>query len=803
MIEESGSFIIIACQIGKGEQMLELKDIKKYYNVGGTVTKALDGISVTFREKEFVAILGTSGSGKTTCLNIIGGLDNYDSGDLVINGKSTKNFKATDWDAYRNNTIGFVFQSYNLISHLGIIENVELGMTLSGISRTEKRKKAVQVLEQVGLKEHMHKKPNQLSGGQMQRVAIARALANDPDILLCDEPTGALDTATSVQIMELIKEVAKEKMVIMVTHNPELAHEYADRIVEFKDGHIIADSNPCEEGEVEKEFKLKKTSMSFFTALRLSFNNLRTKKGRTALTAFASSIGIIGIALVLSLSGGFQEQIDKFQADSLANFPLMITQQTMDMDKETMRAQSMMYSEDASYPDEPVVYPFDSMENSFIHDNVFTEEYIDYVEQIDPAIVSSIGFTRTVGLNLVMEQDGTYKTVSSTDISFSSYPETNGENTSYIEENYDLLAGTPPESVNDVVLVISENNTVEKSILSALGFDGEKEEIAFEDIIGTTLKSVKNNDYYVKTDLGIYSITNDLEAAYKKDDSTELKISGIIRKKEDVYLAVLPEGIAYSDQLAQEFIENAQESDVVKAQEEADYNILSGQTFSEDNGMASANAMQSAMTGGTADSITKDTILASLGATGTPYMITIYPVDFDAKEEIVTYLNEWNEGKEEEDSIYYTDLASTMTDLTGGIMDAITLVLIGFAAISLIVSLIMIAIITYTSVLERTKEIGILKALGARKKDVTRVFDAETCILGIFSGCLGIFIAWLLTFPINNAIYNQTELEHVARLKPQYGIALVIISTILTMLGGHIPARMAAKKDAVEALRSE
>lgn len=783
--------------------MLELKEIKKYYNVGGTVTKALDGISVTFREKEFIAILGTSGSGKTTCLNIIGGLDNYDSGDLIINGKSTKNFKATDWDAYRNNTIGFVFQSYNLISHLGIIENVELGMTLSGVSKAKKRKKAIQALEQVGLKEHMHKKPNQLSGGQMQRVAIARALANDPDILLCDEPTGALDTATSVQIMDLIKEVSKEKMVIMVTHNPDLAHEYADRIVEFKDGHIISDSNPYEKSEPEKEFKLKKTSMNFFTALRLSFNNLRTKKGRTALTAFASSIGIIGIALVLSLSGGFQEQIDKFQSDSLANFPLMITQQTMNMDEETMKAQSMAYSKKASYPEESVVYPFDSMENSFIHNNVFTEEYTDYVEKIDPAIVSSIGYTRTVGLNLVMEQEGSYKTISATDISFSAYPETNGEHASYIEENYDLLAGTYPKDVNDVVLVISENNTVEKSILSALGFDAEKKEIAFEDIIGTTLKSVKNNDYYVKTDLGIYSITKDLETAYKSDDSTELKISGIIRKKEDVYLAVLPEGIAYSDQLAQEFIENAKQSDIVKAQEKIDYNILSGQTFSEENGMAGANTMQSAMTGGTTDSITKDTILTSLGAVGTPYMITIYPVNFDAKEEIVTYLNQWNEGKDEEDSIYYTDLAATMTDLTGGIMDAITLVLIGFAAISLIVSLIMIAIITYTSVLERTKEIGILKALGARKKDVTRVFDAETCILGVFSGCLGILIAWLLTFPINNAIYHQTELEHVAHLKPQYAITLVIISTVLTMLGGHLPARMAAKKDAVEALRSE
>lgn len=785
--------------------MLELRDIKKYYNVGGNVTKALDGITTTFRNKEFVAILGTSGSGKTTCLNIIGGLDNYDSGDLIINGKSTKNFKATDWDAYRNNTIGFVFQSYNLISHLGIIENVELGMTLSGVSRSEKRKKAVQALEQVGLKEHMHKRPNQLSGGQMQRVAIARALANDPDILLCDEPTGALDTATSVQIMELIKEVAKDKMVIMVTHNPELAHEYADRIVEFKDGHIISDSNPCEEKEDSSSFHLKKTSMNFFTALRLSFNNLRTKKGRTALTAFASSIGIIGIALVLSLSGGFQEQIDQFQADSLANFPLMITQQSMDMDTETMKQQSMMISErvENSFPDVSVVYPYDSIENSFIHENKFTDDYIDYVEKIDSDIVSSIGFTRTVGLNLVMEQGDEYKTVSSTDIGFSAYPETNGENESYIEQNYDVLAGSLPKDENEVVLVVANDNTLEKSILKALGFDADVDEISFDDIIGTTMRSVKNDDYYTKTEMGIYTVTNDLEKAYNSENSTELKITGIIRQKEDVYLAVLAQGIAYSDKLAVEFIEDAKNSEVVKAQEEVDYNILSGQSFSETGMSMNAAMMSSTMPMGTSDSITKDTILSSLGAVGTPYMITIYPTDFEAKDEIVEYLNAWNEGKDKDDSIYYTDLAATMTDLTGGIMDAITLVLIGFAAISLVVSLIMIAIITYTSVLERTKEIGILKALGARKKDVTRVFDAETCILGIFSGCLGIVIAWLLTFPINDAIFTRTELENVARLKPEYAILLVIVSTILTMLGGHIPARMAAKKDAVEALRSE
>lgn len=802
--------------------MLELKEIKKYYDLGGNVTKALDGISVALRKTEFVAILGASGSGKTTCLNIIGGLDTYDSGDMVINGKSTKNFKAEDWDAYRNNTIGFVFQSYNLITHLGIVENVELGMTLSGVSKDVKRQKAVKALEQVGLQEHMHKRPNQLSGGQMQRVAIARALANDPDILLCDEPTGALDTETSIQIMELIKEVSKDKLVIMVTHNPEIAHSYANRIIEFKDGKIISDSHPHEERPKEDIFQLKKTSMSFFTALKLSFNNLKTKKGRTMLTAFASSIGIIGIALILSLSNGFQQQVDKFQRDSLSSFPIMITQTAASMDAETREKQSEQFhnkmvgkiSED-EFPDVNVIYPYDLEANTVIHTNNFSDEYMNYLKNIDPTIVSSLGYTRTVGLNLLMKQEDKIVPILSSSIGFSSYPETVGEdNEPYLEKNYDLLSGKYPSNKNEVVLVISNKNTVKKSTLDALGFDGSAKEIAFDDIIGTTLKSVKNNDYYVKTEMGIYTVNSDVDAAYNSENSAELTITGVIRQKQDVYIAVLPEGIAYSDELAVDFIQDAQKSDIVKAQKDADYNILSGQVFdkvsmavssmdSSANSSAVMMGMMTSMSGTLTQNITKDTMLSLLGNVGTPYMITIYPVDFQAKDALTKYLNDWNADKEEEDVVYYTDLAATVTDLSGGIMDAITMVLIAFAAISLVVSLIMIAIITYTSVLERTKEIGILKALGARKKDITRVFDAETFLLGVFSGLLGILIAYLLTFPINDFIEVKTDLADVAQLKLIYALGLVALSTVLTMIGGHIPARMAAKKDAVEALRSE
>ena len=782
--------------------MLQLKNIKKYYDVGGNITKALDGISVSFRKKEFVSILGTSGSGKTTCLNIIGGLDRYDEGDLIINGKSTKDFKDVDWDAYRNNTIGFVFQSYNLISHLGIIENVELGMTLSGVSRSEKRKKAIEALEQVGLKEHMHKRPNQLSGGQMQRVAIARALANDPDVLLCDEPTGALDTTTSVQIMDLIKSLSKDRLVIMVTHNPELAEEYSDRIVQFSDGKIVSDSNPYEEEEKKEDFKLKKTSMSFITALRLSFNNIMTKKGRTALTAFASSIGIIGIAVILSLSSGFQMQIDEFQENALSEFPIIISKQSSSMDMEAMQQMSdemndkMTGSIEFADTDEVLVY--DQSASIIIHKNDFNEEFMSYVQNINSEYCSSVGYLRLVSMNLVREvngqiiptsflnpmMSGEMKVTSMSSAGLSSYPTTLDKNApTFLEKNYDVLEGEYPKSVTDVVLVVDEKNRLDISIMKALGYNVEDgDTIKFADIVGTTFEVVDNDVYYNTTEYGSFIPSTDYESMYGNETNITLTITGVVRMKADAPLAILAPGVAYSDELCELVIELQKDSAVVKAQEASNTNVF---TFEE------------------IDDDTKDMIVASLGGTATPFMIFVYPTNFDNKEKVIEYLDKYNEGKTEEEQIVYSDLAATMSDMTSGIMDAITVVLIAFAAISLVVSLIMICIITYTSVLERTKEIGILKALGARKKDITRVFDAETCILGVFSGVLGITIAYLLTIPINSVILDLSGLDGVAVLKIEYAVGLVILSTVLTILGGHIPARMAAKKDAVEALRSE
>lgn len=767
--------------------MLELKNIRKTYTVGDFKTEALDGISVSFRKNEFVAILGASGSGKTTCLNIIGGLDQYDDGDLIINGKSTKHFKDRDWDAYRNNTIGFVFQSYNLISHLSIIANVEMGMTLSGVSRTEKHRKAVEVLERVGLKEHINKKPNQLSGGQMQRVAIARALANDPDILLCDEPTGALDTKTSVQIMDLIKEIAHDKLVIMVTHNPELAHNYADRIVEFADGKVISDSNPYQEVVTDSGFKLIKTSMSFPTALRLSFNNIKTKLGRTFLTAFASSIGIIGIALILSLSVGFQMQIDDFQAEAMTEFPIIISRQTTEIDSEVLRErQEEMRDQMAGtveYIDSDEVYLYNREERNARHTNQFTEEYLDYLNNIDPTVCKSIGYTRTVGLNLLRMKEKEVTPVVTNQIQFASYP-TKLSGASYLEDNYDVLAGAYPTDETGLVIVVDNKNRMQDTIASQLGFDIDQvDSIKFEDLVGIELKAIMNDDYYVATEYGGFTIQQDLESLYEAKDNITLRITGILRAKESVKFPVISEGVAYNDNLALRIIENSKESEIVKAQEESDKNVLTMQEVDEE---------------------AKKELLSYLGQNGTPYFITIYPINFETKDEILKYLDAYNDSMEDqEDKVVYNDLAETITGMTSGIMDGITMVLIAFSSTALFVSLIMIGIITYTSVLERTKEIGILKALGARKKDISRVFDAETFILGVFSGTLGVVIAWLLTFPINRIIYKATELKSVAQLQLSHAVILVTISTILTMIGGHLPARMAAKKDAVEALRSE
>ena len=769
--------------------MLELKNVKKSFKTGDFVQQALKGINLNFGDKEFVAILGSSGSGKTTLLNIIGGLDHYDSGDLIIKGKSTKKFKEKDWDAYRNNSIGFIFQSYNLIGHISVLGNIELSMTLSGVSSKEKKKRAMEVLEKVGLKEHAHKKPNQLSGGQMQRVAIARALVNNPEIILADEPTGALDSTTSVQIMELIKDIAKDKLVIMVTHNPELAEKYATRIVEVKDGLVINDTNNEKgQGNSQQEYKLKKTSMGFFTALKLSFTNIWTKKGRTLLTAFASSIGIIGIALILSLSNGFDIQIDEFQKNTLSQMPIAISQVAMNMDEESFAEMTNSSENEEKEIDESKIYPQKQLED-ITHTNKFTKEYVNYIENINPDLIGGISYNRATNLNIITKNNNDYKMLDS-QTTFFPLPEQieEGREDTIIKENFELINGEMPTEKEDILLLINTKNQLNSTILKAIGFDNV-DSINFDEIVGKEFKLILNDNLY-KNNGEFYTINTDYEEMYNNENAITLKICGIIRgKKDNKFAEMSGNGLTYTQKLMKYVIEKNKESAIVKAQENKDYNILTGEKFEEDSSNQGAS--------------TKDTTLAYLGADTVPVMIQIYPKNFETKKEVLEYLDKYNEGKSDDDKIIYTDYAETITTLSGGIMDAITIVLIAFSTISLIVSTIMIAIITYISVLERTKEIGILRAIGARKKDVTRVFNAETFIIGLCSGILGITIANLLTIPINKVILNLTQLENVAKLNPMHAITLIIISIVLTLIGGWIPAKMASKKDPVNALRVE
>ncbi|WP_225046940.1 ATP-binding cassette domain-containing protein [Lacticaseibacillus kribbianus] len=776
--------------------MLELKHIKKYYHVGDTLTKAQDDVSVAFRQQEFVAILGPSGSGKTTMLNIIGGLDRYDSGDLLINGKSTKDFKDADWDAYRNNSVGFIFQSYNLISHLSIMENVEMGMTLSGVPAAEKKRRAEDALIRIGLKDHMHKNPSQLSGGQMQRVAIARAIANDPEILLADEPTGALDSETSEEIMKLIKDLSRERLVIMVTHNPALAHKYADRVIEFADGKIEHDSNPHVEHEKTDQFKLNHTKMSYFTALRLSFNNIRTKKGRTFLTVFASSIGIIGIAVVLALSNGFQKQINKTQSEAMASMPVTISQTGTDT------SAMMTGTSTKTFAKTKQVTAAKSDAEKAQHVNKLTASYLSYINKLPKADAKNIAVTYGTGMNLVRKVDGTYKSVSfsttnpdsktinaqammaaSTGIGGTVYPIDRDGGQSFLKTYYKVIAGKYPTQATDIVLVINKDNTVDINALKNLGFDvSENQKLDFSDLVGTKIQLVANDDYYQKLPTGTYMPSQDLAKVATASGTKTLTISGIIRVRSKNSDGLLASGIAYSAALTKQVLNANADSAIVTAQKAAATNVITGQSM---------------------DAATKTAILTSLGGNDTPTSIQIYPTSFKLKDKVLDYLDKYNKGKAKADRVIYTDLAGTVSDMTGGLMDAITYVLVAFAGISLVTSMIMIAIITYTSVLERTKEIGVLKALGARKKDITRVFDAETLILGFGAGVFGIVVAWALTFPINAVLLSVTGLSGVAVLNPVHAIVLVLISTVLTILGGHVPARMAAKKDAAIALRAE
>lgn len=769
--------------------MLELKKIKKSYTTGDFTQVALKSVDLKFRKSEFVAILGPSGSGKTTLLNIVGGLDRYDEGDLIINNCSTKKFKDQTWDAYRNNCIGFIFQSYNLISHISILANVEMGMTLSGVSAKKRHKKAKEVLKKVGLKDHMHKKPNQLSGGQMQRVAIARALANDPDIILADEPTGALDTKTSVQIMELIKEIAKDKLVIMVTHNPDLAKSYASRVIEMRDGEVLSDSNPIKESEKdEKEYKIKRTSMGFLSALKLSLNNIKTKKGRTILTAFASSIGIIGIASILSLSNGFDRQIDIFERNTLSSMPIIISAQAMNLDEETMNEmQNAVKTTESDYPTTNYVIPEKTMEETFTHKNKITNEYIKYIENANPEIVSGISYNRYTHLNLINKIDGHVKMVTIAN-SMGSVPKNLSENKqSVIEEKYDILVGREAKEKEELVLIVDSKNHVSADILENLGLDSKKENISFEEILNSEMKLVLNDDFYTKVG-NFFTIPTDLEKLYNSKNVLTLKVVGIIRLKEEFPSYVQQSALTYTESLLDYVIQNNKDSKIVKAQKEAKYNVMTGEAFD----LTTEEGKES-----------KDQILAYLGDEVVPFMIQVYPRDFNAKDELLDYLDKYNEGKDTENQIVYTDQAEIISSLSGSIMDAITIVLIAFSAISLIVSSIMIGIIMYISVLERTKEIGILRSLGARKKDISRVFNAETFIIGMSSGILGIIITRLLLIPANNILYDLTDLKNVAVLNPVHAIILILVSLVLTLIGGAIPAKIASKKDPVIALRTE
>ncbi len=765
--------------------MLKLIDIRKTYKVGDFEQHALDGISVSFRKNEFVAIVGPSGSGKTTTLNIIGGLDRYDTGDIIINGKSTKEFKDAEWDSYRNGSIGFVFQNYNLISHISVLDNVEMGMTLSGLPGKQRKRRALEVLDRVGLSEHVHKLPNQLSGGQMQRVAIARALANNPDIIMADEPTGALDTTTSLQIMDLIQEIAKEKLVILVTHNTEIAKRYASRIIHMRDGKIVDDSDPYDDlglttpGET---FSLKKTAMSFKQALNLSFNNLKTKLGRALLTAFAGSIGIIGVGLVLSLSNGLNQQIAELETGTLSDFPLSIRPTAFLM--RTGRQMMGGFNNDAEgeFPTESLLYAIDSTNSTVFHKNNIDQTYLDYLDGLDATLYNEISYGRAVAMNLftTAEADDDVLAVDTNDVGWSEIP----GNDVFINDNYDLLSGVFPTTDNELLLVVDTYNNIDLELLTAIGFDAATETVTFTDIVGKEFRLVFNDDYYLYLDLTtLFFPSPDHHALYDDPDTITLAITGIARAKPDANSTVLGDGILYRKGLTDLVLANAATSAIALAQAGRETNVITGIPLSAE---------------------TKKAMMQILGADTTPVSIQIYPVDFDAKTTIKVYLDAYNDELVEADQIIYTDLAETITDTVGTFVDTITYVLVAFSAISLVVSSIMIGIITYISVLERTKEIGILRALGARKKDISRVFNAETFLIGLTAGAMGVGIAWILTFPIN-AILGRllAEMSDIANFAGTAMITLILISIALTLTSGLIPSRIAAKKDPVEALRTE
>ncbi|MDE8228232.1 ABC transporter ATP-binding protein/permease [Erysipelothrix rhusiopathiae] len=763
--------------------MLKLDKITKKY---GDV-EALKGVSLTFRKNEFVSILGPSGCGKTTMLNIIGGLDRYTSGDLNISGISTKNYKDRDWDSYRNSSVGFVFQSYNLIPHLTVLQNVELSLKLSGISKKEGEARARTALEKVGLVDHLNKKPNQLSGGQMQRVAIARAIVNDPEIILADEPTGALDSKTSVIIMDLLKEIAQDRLVIMVTHNAELAHEYSNRIVELLDGQIISDSNPFNADiNSEKLAKRKRTKMPYMTALGLSGKNLWAKKGRTVLTSFAGSIGIIGIALILALSSGLSNSINKMQSDTLATSPITIGSSDFDFSGPVVTEDTTDMNE---FPTDSKLQIYEPKVQTNVITNNITQEYIDHVNKLDSDKYISIQYIHKANMNMIRKSGDKYVHVQSS----SSHMGELLDNEDFNNNQYDILEGRMPKGDNEMILVVDNYNRIAKETVKELGLGDLGDKVDLKSLVGQEFKLIQNNDYYVKDEFGLYreASQQNYETIYGSDKAKTLSIVGVMRQKEDSSFQMYQPGLYYRSDLVKSFIKDSTDSEVVKAQKEVgkEYSVVSGMGF-EGHPFKEADALYQDQ-------------LEELGSSSLPRNISIIPADFEAKKEIRSHLDDYNTDKKDADKITYSDMSEMITGVMETVVNTISYVLIGFSSISLVVSSLMIGIITYVSVIERTKEIGVLRSLGARKKDISRVFNAETFLIGFVSGTLGIVVTYLLTFPINAIIYNLTKTENIAVVNPLHAVILIIISIILTSISGVIPSRMAAKKDPVIALRSE
>ncbi len=876
--------------------MLKLANITKEYKTGDSTVRALNGVSLEFRQSEFVSVLGQSGCGKTTLLNIIGGLDQYTDGDLVIGGKSTKDFRDADWDAYRNHRVGFVFQSYNLIPHQTVLANVELALTLSGVSREERRRRAIEALESVGLGDQLNKKPGQMSGGQMQRVAIARALVNNPDILLADEPTGALDSETSVQVMEILKKISKDKLIIMVTHNPELAEKYSTRIIRLLDGVVISDSDPYkrEEDEVDNGKRDKNKSMSPFTAFSLSLNNLMTKKGRTFLTAFAGSIGIIGIALILSISNGVQLYINEVEENTLSSYPLTIESQTVDMSSMML---NMMGKKEAEGERDPnLVYSSDIMGDMLSamlsemteNDLRSLKSYIEDEDNGFLELTSDVKYTYSTPLNVyrladygrgeelvqvspstIFEKSGFDKMMPDSDLleasgsmGLSIWDELI-DNEKLLSSQYDVLAGKMPTEWNEVAIFVNSNNEIADMSLFSLGL---KDQSALDGLLSDMMKGEFEQDeetsYTYDELLGLEFYLLPSSAKFEKvgevwedrsdddkfirdalDEEMKVKVVGILRPNPDATATSHSATVGYLSSLMEKLITENNESELVKAQLSDDKtDVFTGIKFETDedkapltmahveayiamlpaeeaagytatiaqmkqNGMPDEQIIamfEQALAAQSTDA-TYEGNLIRLGVSDLekPSMIMIYPKDFNSKELILEKLDEYNAERDDSEQIKYTDYIGIMLSSVTTIINAISYILIAFVAISLIVSSIMIGIITYISVLERTKEIGILRAVGASKRDISRVFNAETIIVGFASGAIGIGVTLLLNIPINIIIKHITSISGIAQLPMVGAIALVVISMLLTYISGLIPASVAAKKDPVIALRSE